>query len=258
MLRTPRRVVVVAPHPDDESIATGGLLLRLNDAGAEIRVAFLTDGENNPWPHRAMLRRWHLTDSDRARYAAIRRDEAREALSILGLPSDSARFLGFPDQGLLRLFRRNPSAISSAIERLLEDFHPDLIVAPSATDLHSDHFAAALVVRAARASYECEALAYVVHRWSRPDQSSFRILLTARERERKRRAISAHKTQMVLSRERWLRYADVDEHLIDPGEPAPVVGRSLLRCWFIVRSEIAARSFHSARPSEPARSPELA
>ena len=42
------RLLMIAPHPDDEALATGGLLQRAQAKGAQVYVAFLTDGENNP------------------------------------------------------------------------------------------------------------------------------------------------------------------------------------------------------------------
>ena len=43
------RLLVVAPHPDDETIAAGGLIQSALHAGAAVRVLFATDGDNNPW-----------------------------------------------------------------------------------------------------------------------------------------------------------------------------------------------------------------
>jgi N-acetyl-1-D-myo-inositol-2-amino-2-deoxy-alpha-D-glucopyranoside deacetylase len=46
------RLLILAPHPDDESIATGGLIQVARGVGAAVRVIVLTDGDNNPWPQR--------------------------------------------------------------------------------------------------------------------------------------------------------------------------------------------------------------
>ena len=47
-LMEPRRVLMLAPHPDDESLGTGGLIQRATRAGGEVHVVFVTDGDNNP------------------------------------------------------------------------------------------------------------------------------------------------------------------------------------------------------------------
>src|SRR5207247_6384648 len=43
------RVLVFAPHPDDESLAAGGLITRLVHAGDAVRVVFVTNGDGYPW-----------------------------------------------------------------------------------------------------------------------------------------------------------------------------------------------------------------
>src|SRR5881394_2834283 len=70
------RLMVIAPHPDDEVLATGGLLQYAHAIGAMVRVIYLTDGESNPWAQLAMEGRWPLTALDRARWGARRREEA--------------------------------------------------------------------------------------------------------------------------------------------------------------------------------------
>ena len=182
----PRRAIVFAPHPDDESIATGGLLMRLAAAGAAIRVAFLTDGDNDE------------------RNAAVRRFEARTALSILGVSPDSAFFLGFPDQRLTQILQRRQFEMLSAVQSFVSDFQPDLIVGPSMDDAHPDHSAAAVLLQA----IDVSRLTYIVHGPQR-EECQMRVWLTPRERERKRRAILAHESQLKRIR---LECADGDEH----------------------------------------------
>ena len=52
------RVLVLAPHPDDESLAAAGLLQHARGRGAAIRVVFLTDGDRNPWAQLVNEWRW--------------------------------------------------------------------------------------------------------------------------------------------------------------------------------------------------------
>jgi len=75
------RVLVIAPHPDDESIACGGLLLAARDADARRRVVTLTDGDNNPWPQRWIEKRWRIDATARARWGARRRARTRRRRS---------------------------------------------------------------------------------------------------------------------------------------------------------------------------------
>ena len=83
------RVMLIAPHPDDEALACSVILQQAVRAGAAIRVVYVTDGDNNPWPQRALERRWRLSASDRKRWGKLRRSEALAALRVLGIhPSE--------------------------------------------------------------------------------------------------------------------------------------------------------------------------
>src|SRR5262245_26811630 len=96
-LLTPRsRVMLFAPHPDDESLATGVFLQRTVSAGAAVRVVYATDGERNCWPQRVLERKVRLREKDRRRWGARRRNEALEALRILGIKPLDVRFLSLP------------------------------------------------------------------------------------------------------------------------------------------------------------------
>src|SRR5512133_1695139 len=82
------RWLVIAPHPDDESLMAGGVLFRATQAGAEAAVVVVTNG-----------------DLDCLNDGVRRQGEAVAALSILGLPEDRSHFLGYPDGGLALLGR---------------------------------------------------------------------------------------------------------------------------------------------------------
>jgi LmbE family N-acetylglucosaminyl deacetylase len=53
-------LLVLAPHPDDEALGTGGLLQAAALLGVPVRVVFATNGERNPWAQRAVERRLWL------------------------------------------------------------------------------------------------------------------------------------------------------------------------------------------------------
>src|SRR5262245_24268596 len=163
------RVLVLAPHPDDETLATGGLLQRALRAGAGVRVLFVTNGDNNPWPQRVVERRWRLGAPERVRWGERRCSEALAALRYLGVAADHARFLGYPDQGLTRLLLTGEETLLDTLAEELLAWRPTLLVTPSVQDLHPDHSALAVFVRFACArlgapSLALTALSYVVHR----------------------------------------------------------------------------------------------
>ena len=90
--------MLIAPHPDDESVACAVALQRAVRANAAIRVIYVTDGDNNPWPQRVIESKWRLKADDRSRWGRIRRTEALTALRLLGIEPTAARFMGLPDQ----------------------------------------------------------------------------------------------------------------------------------------------------------------
>src|SRR6476619_2961058 len=79
------RLMLIAPHPDDEALACSVILQQAVRAGAAIRVVYVTDGDNNPWPQRALERRWRLSASDRKSRGKLRRAEALAAMRVLGI-----------------------------------------------------------------------------------------------------------------------------------------------------------------------------
>jgi LmbE family N-acetylglucosaminyl deacetylase len=99
------RMLVIAPHPDDEVLAAGGLLQHLRAAKGALRVVYLTDGEGYREGVQAEAQD-HLiapTVSDYRAYGHQREHEARAALRLLGFGAGSITFLGFPNGGLSRL-----------------------------------------------------------------------------------------------------------------------------------------------------------
>lgn len=113
------RLLVLAPHPDDEVIGCGGLVALHLREGRAVRVVVATDGAQ-------------------AGSAEIRMEESRRALDVLGSGTELT-FLGLPDRGL-------DDAIAPRLREELLAFRPDLILVPSPIEIHPDHFALARVL----------------------------------------------------------------------------------------------------------------
>lgn len=199
------RVMIVAPHPDDESIAAGALIQRVAEAGGRLQVVFLTDGDNNLWQQRIAGRKWRIAAEDRARWGAIRREESRHALTRLGAPTDAAIFLGYHDRTLARIARHGDRSLVEALRDLIETFDPTLVVSPSILDLHADHRAAARFAH--EAAKERLIVTYIVHGNGPVPRIAARLELTPEEMARKREAIGSHTSQLRLSGARFLSYA---------------------------------------------------
>ncbi|MDD5562367.1 MAG: PIG-L family deacetylase [Thermoanaerobaculaceae bacterium] len=231
------RLLVLLPHPDDESVAAGGLLQHALEVGSRLLVVFFTDGDNNPWAQRASELRWRIGPADRARFAARRRDEVRAALGRLGVPLDAVRFLGFPDQGTTDLLLHGNEVAFRAVLEAIETWAPTVVGGPSLFDLHPDHSALAVLAEFALAALRettgvRSRIRYLVHNpglLSRLDEGALVLPLSEAQRERKKAAIACHKTQLVLRGSWLLSFAGGDERFYleeSPfgGDHHPVVG----------------------------------
>lgn len=101
------RVLVLAPHPDDEVIACAGILQRALAAGAAVRVVFLTYGDNNEWSFAVYRKHPVLEPAAVRNMGLVRREEALAADHVLGLAPEQLVFLGYPDFGTLRVWQEH-------------------------------------------------------------------------------------------------------------------------------------------------------
>ncbi len=213
--------MLIAPHPDDESLACSVVLQRAARVGAAIRVVYATDGEDNPWPQRVLERRWRLTSADRERWGKLRRAEALAALHVLSVRASEAQFLGFPDQKLTGLLRCDCRPILARFAAIISDFNPTHLFVPSVADTHPDHNALAVILRLALINLmpqrpEMSVRSYVVHGKSVAffDQAAA-VAQSKIETTRKLLAIRCHQTQIRLSRRRFLGYASRPERFLE-------------------------------------------
>lgn len=122
------RLLVLAPHPDDEVIGCGGLLAQHLRERRKVRVVVFTDGGEAA-----------EGATDREAYRTMREDESRRGLRALGGAAPIVEFLRFPDR---RLDEHRHDAARHLV-RILRDFRPDLITVPSPIEIHPDHEALA-------------------------------------------------------------------------------------------------------------------
>jgi LmbE family N-acetylglucosaminyl deacetylase len=183
-LRPPaRRTVVVVPHPDDESLSSGGLIMHQVARGVPVTVVAVTDGEAAypAWP-----------DSD---LAATRREEQHTALSILGVPATATLRFGLPDGAV-------DTHGDELVERLRTIINPgDLVVAPWIHDWHPDHVACARAAHEVAMSSSCTLLGslfWALHHVDprdHPDVAFAALELTDDECLWRHEALRAHTSQ---------------------------------------------------------------
>jgi LmbE family N-acetylglucosaminyl deacetylase len=130
--------VIVAPHPDDETLGCGGVAAKKIRAGADVRFIFVTDGAAS-----------HVGRVDQDTLRAMREKEAIEAVRRLGATADRATFLRIPDGAA----RHHVEAMASAIVPLLEAWKPQSVFVPHAKEPPSDHVAVHAGVQAALRGY---------------------------------------------------------------------------------------------------------
>jgi LmbE family N-acetylglucosaminyl deacetylase len=214
------RLLIFAPHPDDESLATGGLLQRAFSAGAAVRVIFVTSGDNNRWPQHFLERRWSIRPEHRARWAVRRQAEALAAIISLGGNERHIHHLHLPDGGLTRILMHGGEKIIAQFAAEIAHWQPTLLAMPSAEDTHPDHSAVNILLRAALARLTPRPLRrieYIVHSPRIGTKApAHAISLKREEVEGKLRAILCHETQMALSRRRFTAYATPREMFYVP------------------------------------------
>ncbi len=167
------RILILAPHPDDETLAAGGLIASAMDVHPAplIRVIVATNGDASYLT--AISGGMHsISHSNFRRLAVIRQQESLSALIFLGLKAQQIRFWGFPDRGLDAIWQRDwmtevpysspttgfdhaEQALNSPIlpytgaslmrllQKELSEFRPTTVILPHPEDAHSDHRALA-------------------------------------------------------------------------------------------------------------------
>lgn len=185
LARPPARVVVVAPHPDDEVLGVGGLLALLAAAGSAVTVLAVTDGEaSNPGGS--------VAPADLAR---LRVRETEAALAALGLDADVVR-LALPDGG--------SAALERPVEQALDLAEGTWLLAPWSGDGHPDHEAVGRACETAARRDGARLLAFPVWTWHWalpgdprvPWERARRVPLPADVRRAKAAAVDAFATQV--------------------------------------------------------------
>lgn len=123
-----RDCIVIAPHPDDESIGCGGSIVKHTRKGSRVKVIFLTKGDKGDFKG--------IFGSE---YQNLRRKSAVEALTFLGVRD--FEFWEFKDRELLN----EKDVVYKKLKASFENFKPELIYTPSPYEAHPDHRVAASI-----------------------------------------------------------------------------------------------------------------
>jgi len=239
--KEPQRVLVIAPHPDDEVLGTGGVIQKHLKRGDTIKIVMMTNGDGqrvNPFAsHKYFLE-----------LGVRRQQETIKALQQLGLNADNIIFLGYPDRSLDKLWNEywecehlyaskytridhSPYADSFTpqapycglavvrdLEQILEE-KPDIIYLPHPNDLHRDHWAAnAFVVyaveelKAQGRLNAAEMLTYLVHYGNWPLPQGRRLDLPLLPPDSLAILDTEWKPVALEAEETWKKYKAILEH----------------------------------------------
>ena len=195
------RLLILAPHCDDETLGSAGLILAAQRAGLQVRVVIATNGDGFYFATAQDFRKLRPGTRDYVRMGEIRQQESLAALKILGVSAQQVTFLSYPDRGTPAEWNvnwsiRNPyrsyynqdtrspypltydpksvyagQAYLGDLVSILKSYRPDLIVYPHPDDVHPDHWGLNAFTRLAiaelnhtDATFQPAQLTYLVHR----------------------------------------------------------------------------------------------
>ena len=200
------RLLILAPHCDDETLSSAGLILAAQRAGIQVRVVIATNGDGFLFATIQDFHKIYPTHADFIRMGALRQQESLAALAKLGVSSQQVTFLSYPDRGTPALWNtywtagtpyRSPYSGDSIspyqltydrqsvyagadyladLTSILDSYRPDLVVYPHPDDVHPDHWGLNVFTRLALTlmrhkypSYNPTELTYLVHRPDFPE-----------------------------------------------------------------------------------------
>jgi LmbE family N-acetylglucosaminyl deacetylase len=180
------RTVVVAPHPDDEALAAGGLISHQRARGRAVVVVAVTDGDA-AYP-----------DWNGIALARVRRREQLEALDVLGVGRHAVHRLGVPDGTAAR----HVDEIATQLRDILTP--GDTLVAPATFDWHPDHEACGRAATAVADETGCSLFGSLFWAHHHPDHlpaalSLGVLALNDDAVARRRAAVDAHRSQLERS-----------------------------------------------------------
>ncbi len=100
------RILILAPHPDDEAIGCAGIIQQAVAAGSGIKVVYLTNGDHNQAAFIVYEKRITFRKGEFIHMGQVRRLEAIKAMRLLGVDEKNLIFLGYPDFGTFSIFNQ--------------------------------------------------------------------------------------------------------------------------------------------------------
>lgn len=202
------RILILAPHPDDEAIACAGVIQEALKKGAKLKIVYLTNGDHNQLAFIVYEKRLVFRKGEFIHMGEVRRQEAQKAMAGLGMNQEDLIFLGYPDFGTFAMFTRYwaskkpfkslltrmtkvpypdnysygrdyiPQNILSDLENIIGDYRPNKIFVSHPADTNGDHRSLNLFLSIALWDLEGKikrprVYAYLVHHTDWPDKRKY-------------------------------------------------------------------------------------
>lgn len=206
------RLLVIAPHCDDEALGCGAIIHDVIQAGGQVLVVIMTNGDGFTIATEEEFHRLFLTQADYVNSGYTRQKETIQGLQLLGVTEKQIVFLGYPDRGLKSLwadhwdnsepyqsrytgsdhspynnsYQQNApyagQAVLGNLEQIMLAFQPNLILAPHPADEHPDHAATWAFTVASMAKLNSSKIVsganlytYLIHRGDFPIPHGYKI-----------------------------------------------------------------------------------
>jgi LmbE family N-acetylglucosaminyl deacetylase len=174
------RILVLAPHPDDEVLGAGGVIQQAVEMQLPLQIVFLTAGDFNEWSFMLYRRTPSITPTHVRQMGVVRINEAIDAAAVMGVAPEDVIFLGYPDSGTLDILYRHwgedrppyrgwltrstavpyeqafrqgapykGEEILQDLKTILRDFRPTKIFVSHPADHHPDHRSLYIYLRVA-------------------------------------------------------------------------------------------------------------
>lgn len=190
------KVLIVAPHPDDEVLGCSGLIQRMIENGKQVHIVILSGGGKS---HQSCC---HIDEST---LIDSRRNLSRKAAEILGLPLNQLHFLDYPDG---RISYNDPE--TQRLQTLIEKISPDAIFVPHKGEGWSDHIEAGKIVREIIRTkstpiqlYEYCVWFWYYNTWNIDWKNAFVLKMNQREHRIKLKAIDAYVKPLAPCGKPW-------------------------------------------------------
>ena len=142
--------IIFSPHQDDETLGCGGTIIRKREAGAEVKIVFMSDGSQS-----------HHHWMDESELIALRQTEAIKAARTLKVAQQDVVFFGFRDGEL----SKSATEAIALVEELLRQNRPQQVFVPYFRETHPDHLATNKIVLTALNNYDSTATVYEYPVW---------------------------------------------------------------------------------------------